>query len=218
MRHAATASRVFGVSSSPSRLRNRDRRPRGASRQGSTSRSGDERTRTADPLLAKQVLYQLSYVPARRPATSTASGRASSLSVVTPATPRPNAAPSGTTTASTAERRRARGRAERPPPLLPASPRQPIATARFPTAETTRGNGLRPVELLRREAPPPRTTPTVRRRSGRPTRSAPAPSPAARRPATFARRRRRCAAAGRRAATRSTTATGRAPRAVPRRP
>jgi hypothetical protein len=25
---------------------------------------GDERTRTADPLLAKQVLYQLSYVPA----------------------------------------------------------------------------------------------------------------------------------------------------------
>jgi hypothetical protein len=26
--------------------------------------SGDERTRTADPLLAKQVLYQLSYVPA----------------------------------------------------------------------------------------------------------------------------------------------------------
>jgi hypothetical protein len=24
---------------------------------------GDERTRTADPLLAKQVLYQLSYVP-----------------------------------------------------------------------------------------------------------------------------------------------------------
>jgi hypothetical protein len=32
---------------------------------------GDERTRTADPLLAKQVLYQLSYVPhvpaSRRP-------------------------------------------------------------------------------------------------------------------------------------------------------
>ena len=27
---------------------------------------GDERTRTADPLLAKQVLYQLSYVPAPR--------------------------------------------------------------------------------------------------------------------------------------------------------
>ena len=27
------------------------------------STSGDERTRTADPLLAKQVLYQLSYVP-----------------------------------------------------------------------------------------------------------------------------------------------------------
>jgi hypothetical protein len=26
---------------------------------------GDERTRTADPLLAKQVLYQLSYVPVR---------------------------------------------------------------------------------------------------------------------------------------------------------
>ncbi|MEA2312923.1 MAG: hypothetical protein QOE28_2891, partial [Solirubrobacteraceae bacterium] len=26
---------------------------------------GDERTRTADPLLAKQVLYQLSYVPER---------------------------------------------------------------------------------------------------------------------------------------------------------
>jgi hypothetical protein len=26
--------------------------------------SGDERTRTADPLLAKQVLYRLSYVPA----------------------------------------------------------------------------------------------------------------------------------------------------------
>ena len=26
---------------------------------------GDERTRTADPLLAKQVLYQLSYVPSR---------------------------------------------------------------------------------------------------------------------------------------------------------
>ena|SRR5438105_14639042 len=26
-------------------------------------RGGDERTRTADPLLAKQVLYQLSYVP-----------------------------------------------------------------------------------------------------------------------------------------------------------
>jgi hypothetical protein len=25
--------------------------------------SGDERTRTADPLLAKQVLYRLSYVP-----------------------------------------------------------------------------------------------------------------------------------------------------------
>ena len=29
----------------------------------SLTRSGDERTRTADPLLAKQVLYQLSYVP-----------------------------------------------------------------------------------------------------------------------------------------------------------
>ena len=28
-----------------------------------TWESGDERTRTADPLLAKQVLYQLSYVP-----------------------------------------------------------------------------------------------------------------------------------------------------------
>jgi hypothetical protein len=27
------------------------------------SLGGDERTRTADPLLAKQVLYQLSYVP-----------------------------------------------------------------------------------------------------------------------------------------------------------
>ena len=26
-------------------------------------RGGDERTRTADPLLAKQVLYQLSYAP-----------------------------------------------------------------------------------------------------------------------------------------------------------
>ena len=32
----------------------------------SRSGSGDERTRTADPLLAKQVLYQLSYVPADR--------------------------------------------------------------------------------------------------------------------------------------------------------
>jgi hypothetical protein len=29
----------------------------------STESCGDERTRTADPLLAKQVLYQLSYVP-----------------------------------------------------------------------------------------------------------------------------------------------------------
>ena len=29
----------------------------------SLTRSGDERTRTADPLLAKQVLYRLSYVP-----------------------------------------------------------------------------------------------------------------------------------------------------------
>src|SRR5919106_6067272 len=29
----------------------------------STHPGGDERTRTADPLLAKQVLYQLSYVP-----------------------------------------------------------------------------------------------------------------------------------------------------------
>jgi hypothetical protein len=28
---------------------------------------GDERTRTADPLLAKQVLYQLSYVPETAP-------------------------------------------------------------------------------------------------------------------------------------------------------
>jgi hypothetical protein len=28
-----------------------------------TVSGGDERTRTADPLLAKQVLYQLSYVP-----------------------------------------------------------------------------------------------------------------------------------------------------------
>jgi hypothetical protein len=28
-----------------------------------TASGGDERTRTADPLLAKQVLYQLSYVP-----------------------------------------------------------------------------------------------------------------------------------------------------------
>jgi hypothetical protein len=27
--------------------------------------NGDERTRTADPLLAKQVLSQLSYIPAR---------------------------------------------------------------------------------------------------------------------------------------------------------
>jgi hypothetical protein len=34
----------------------------GRSEQG-TSSGGDERTRTADPLLAKQVLYQLSYVP-----------------------------------------------------------------------------------------------------------------------------------------------------------
>ena len=31
--------------------------------RNTTSSSGDERTRTADPLLAKQVLYQLSYVP-----------------------------------------------------------------------------------------------------------------------------------------------------------
>ena len=31
--------------------------------RNTTSISGDERTRTADPLLAKQVLYQLSYVP-----------------------------------------------------------------------------------------------------------------------------------------------------------
>ena len=30
---------------------------------GRRSFGGDERTRTADPLLAKQVLYQLSYVP-----------------------------------------------------------------------------------------------------------------------------------------------------------
>ncbi len=30
---------------------------------GRRSVGGDERTRTADPLLAKQVLYQLSYVP-----------------------------------------------------------------------------------------------------------------------------------------------------------
>ena len=29
--------------------------------------SGDERTRTADPLLAKQVLCQLSYVPGETP-------------------------------------------------------------------------------------------------------------------------------------------------------
>jgi hypothetical protein len=27
---------------------------------------GDERARTADPLLAKQMLYQLSYIPERR--------------------------------------------------------------------------------------------------------------------------------------------------------
>ena len=32
-------------------------------RQKSDLFGGDERTRTADPLLAKQVLYQLSYVP-----------------------------------------------------------------------------------------------------------------------------------------------------------
>src|SRR5205809_7753032 len=32
--------------------------------RNTTSLGGDERTRTADPLLAKQVLYQLSYVPA----------------------------------------------------------------------------------------------------------------------------------------------------------
>ena len=32
--------------------------------RNTTRPSGDERTRTADPLLAKQVLYQLSYVPA----------------------------------------------------------------------------------------------------------------------------------------------------------
>ena len=32
--------------------------------QSRESSGGDERTRTADPLLAKQVLYQLSYVPA----------------------------------------------------------------------------------------------------------------------------------------------------------
>jgi hypothetical protein len=31
--------------------------------RNTTSLGGDERTRTADPLLAKQVLYQLSYVP-----------------------------------------------------------------------------------------------------------------------------------------------------------
>ena len=36
-----------------------------AARQSEQDRpGGDERTRTADPLLAKQVLYQLSYVPA----------------------------------------------------------------------------------------------------------------------------------------------------------
>jgi hypothetical protein len=33
-----------------------------------TFTGGDERTRTADPLLAKQVLYQLSYVPLGTPA------------------------------------------------------------------------------------------------------------------------------------------------------
>ena len=33
--------------------------------RNTTSIRGDERTRTADPLLAKQVLYQLSYVPSR---------------------------------------------------------------------------------------------------------------------------------------------------------
>src|SRR5215217_38731 len=39
---------------------------RGAATDLLSSRfSGDERTRTADPLLAKQALYQLSYVPAR---------------------------------------------------------------------------------------------------------------------------------------------------------
>ena len=31
--------------------------------RNTTRFGGDERTRTADPLLAKQVLYQLSYVP-----------------------------------------------------------------------------------------------------------------------------------------------------------
>ena len=33
--------------------------------RNTTLACGDERTRTADPLLAKQVLYQLSYVPER---------------------------------------------------------------------------------------------------------------------------------------------------------
>jgi hypothetical protein len=36
-------------------------------RPGSLSRGGgDEETRTPDPLLAKEMLYQLSYVPERR--------------------------------------------------------------------------------------------------------------------------------------------------------
>jgi hypothetical protein len=35
----------------------------GTSQSAAFAFGGDERTRTADPLLAKQVLYQLSYVP-----------------------------------------------------------------------------------------------------------------------------------------------------------
>ena len=35
-----------------------------ATRLSAETPSGDDRTRTDDPLLAKQVLYQLSYVPA----------------------------------------------------------------------------------------------------------------------------------------------------------
>jgi hypothetical protein len=43
--------------------RNADGEKRGAGSQTIYALGGDERTRTADPLLAKQVLYQLSYVP-----------------------------------------------------------------------------------------------------------------------------------------------------------
>ena len=77
--------------------------------RSTTKSCGDERTRTADPLLAKQVLYQLSYVPASKESTSpSVSARHSTVTATTAVTAsaRPSATAWATSRGATAPRSR----------------------------------------------------------------------------------------------------------------